>query len=65
MRMTFLTPSIGLCAIPFCAWAGVSLYEGRAAEQQTVTPFAVERTKDRPHGRRNQWSWGVRPCDLG
>jgi hypothetical protein len=43
MRMAFLTASIGLCAIPFCAWAGVSLYQGGAAEQ-TVTPFAVERT---------------------
>jgi hypothetical protein len=43
MRMAFLTSSIGLCAIPFCAWAGVSLYQGGAAEQ-AVTPFAVERT---------------------
>ena len=43
MRMAFLTASIGLCAIPFCAWAGVSLYQGGAAEQ-TVTPVAVERT---------------------
>jgi hypothetical protein len=43
MRMAFLTSSIGLCAIPFCAWAGVSLYQGGAAPQ-TVTPFAVERT---------------------
>jgi hypothetical protein len=43
MRMAFLTSSIGLCAIPFCAWAGVSLYEGGAAEQ-IVTPSAVERT---------------------
>jgi hypothetical protein len=42
MRMAFLTSSIGLCAIPLCAWAGVSLYEGSAAEQ-TVTPFAVKR----------------------
>jgi hypothetical protein len=43
MRMAFLTSSIGLCAIPFCAWAGVSLYQGGAAEQ-AVRPFAVERT---------------------
>jgi hypothetical protein len=43
MRMAFLTASIGLCAIPFWAWAGVSLYQGGAAEQ-TVTLFAVERT---------------------
>jgi hypothetical protein len=43
MRMAFLTSSIGLCAIPFCAWAGVSLYQGGAAAE-TVTPFAVERT---------------------
>jgi hypothetical protein len=42
MRMAFLTSSIGLCAIPFCAWAGVSLYHGGAAAQ-TVAPFAVER----------------------
>jgi hypothetical protein len=43
MRMAFLTAPIGLCAIQFCAWAGVSLYQSGAAEQ-TVTPFAVERT---------------------
>jgi hypothetical protein len=41
MRMAFLTSSIGLCAIPFCAWAGVNLYGGVT---QTTTPFAVERT---------------------
>jgi hypothetical protein len=41
MRMAFLTSSIGLCAIPLGAWAGVSLYGDVA---QTVTPFAVERT---------------------
>jgi hypothetical protein len=42
MRMAFLTSSIGLCAIPLCAWAGVSLYEGGAADQ-TVIHFAVDR----------------------
>jgi hypothetical protein len=43
MRMAVLTSSIGLCAIPWYAWAGVSLYQGGAAAQ-TETPFAVERT---------------------
>jgi hypothetical protein len=42
MRMAFLTASI-TCAIPFCAWAGISLYQGGAAEQ-TGKSFAVERT---------------------
>ena len=43
MRLAFLTASIGLCAIPFCAWAEVSLYQGGAAEQ-AVAPVAVEPT---------------------
>jgi hypothetical protein len=55
MRMAVLTSSIGLCAIPLCAWAGVSLYQGGAAAQ-TVTPFAVERTNktDRRVGAVNR-----------
>jgi hypothetical protein len=54
MRMAFLTSPIGLCAIPFCAWAGVSLYQGSPAEQ-TVPPFAVERANktDRMVGALN------------
>jgi hypothetical protein len=39
MRMAVLTSSIGLCAIPWYAWAGVSLYQGGAAAQT----FAVKR----------------------
>jgi hypothetical protein len=42
MRMAFLSSPIGLCTIPFCAWAGVSLYNG-TADEQAVTPFSVER----------------------
>ncbi len=41
MRMAFLSSPIVLCAIPFCAWAGASLYG--SAPEQAVTPFTVQR----------------------
>src|SRR5271156_2390271 len=54
MRITFLFSSMGLCAVPICALAGVSLYQGGGAEQ-AVTPFAVERANktDRLAGAYN------------
>lgn len=52
MRMAFLT-SIGLCSLPFCAWAGISLYQG--SPEHAVTLFAVERANksDRMAGAFN------------
>jgi hypothetical protein len=63
MRMFYLTVTAGLCAVASCAWAGVSLREGGAA-QTTRPPLqstAVERMHkaDRLGGASNVRSAGV------
>jgi hypothetical protein len=54
MRFAYLTISAGLCAVPLCAWAGVSFYDDGTAKP---VASAVEST---PKGDRT-----LRPFNVG